>query len=109
MLKKNKFTKTEEVREFLLDEIQRHTIGPLNEHFYKDIPVFQFNSKEPSKHKQEIVKDPRSLYLAGILYPQGQKIIDEKFEEDSSQDSDQGEEEAAEDIETKNNNKEPDE
>jgi len=104
MPKKNEFTKQEEVREFLIDEIKKHTIGPLNGHFYKNIPVFQFNPKEPNKHRQEIVKDPRNLYLAGILYPQGQKNIDEKFDEDL----DNNEEESSSDIESQNRTKESD-
>jgi len=104
MLKKNQFTKQEEVREFLIDQIQKQTIGPLNGHFYKDLPVFQFNPKEPNKHRQEIVKDPRNLYLAGILYPQGQKNIDEKFEEDSNQ----NEEDLTLESDSKKNIKDPD-
>ena len=104
MPNKNEFTKQEEVREFLIDEIKKHTIGPLNGHFYKDIPVFQFNPKEPNKHRQEIVKDPRNLYLAGILYPQGQKNIDEKFDEDL----DNTEEESSSDIQSQNRIKESD-
>ena len=69
-----KINKASEAREYIIEEIKRNIVGPGNGHFHNSIPSFQFNPKDQSKHKQEILEQsPSSLYLAGILYPQKQK------------------------------------
>ena len=77
-----------EARDYIIEEVKREIVGPGNGHFRKDILSFQFNPKDLSKHKQEILDEsPSSLYMAGILYPQKTLIenIDENSEQDESE------------------------
>ena len=70
-MKNNKINSALEGREYLIDQLKKQLIGPLNEHFTSDCLVQQFNPNNPNKHKQEITpKSPIKLYSAGILFPQ---------------------------------------
>lgn len=58
-------------REYLINQLKKQLIGPLNEHFTPDCLVQQFDPDNPNKHKQEITSvSPIKLYSAGILFPQ---------------------------------------
>jgi len=77
-----------EAREYIIEEIKRHIVGPGNGHFHNATASFQFNPKDKAKHRQEILEQsPSSLYLAGILYPQKQiKDVLENYENDLDED-----------------------
>ena len=86
-----KIKNASEARDYIIEEVKREIVGPGNGHFRKDILSFQFNPKDLSKHKQEILDEsPSNLYMAGILYPQKTLIenIDENSEQDASENFD---------------------
>ena len=86
-----KIKSASDARDYIIDEVKREIVGPGNGHFRKDILSFQFNPKDLSKHKQEILDEsPSSLYMAGILYPQKTLIenVDESLDQEEIENSD---------------------
>lgn len=73
-----------ETREYLIEELKKQIIGPQDGHFTRGIASFQFSPNNPNTHKQEILaKSPRTIYTAGILYPQNSSVSVEDNEEES--------------------------
>ena len=90
----NNFNNADDTRSFLINELKKQLVGPQDGHFTSNIPSFQFSPNNSNNHKQEILpKNPRSIYTAGILFPQAAKVaeeeeIDEYNEEEISPDED---------------------
>lgn len=79
----NKIKDAVETREYLIQELKKQIIGPLDGHFTPGIASFQFTPENLSTHKQEVLsKSPRSIYTAGILFPQNSAVSLEENEEE---------------------------
>ena len=95
-MKNDKINSALEGREYLIDQLKKQLIGPLNEHFTPDCLVQQFSPNNPNTHKQEITPvRPIDLYSAGILFPQktddeinDENKIGESIDDEDEEDSD---------------------
>ena len=75
----NNFNNADDTRSFLINELKKQLVGPQDGHFTSNIPSFQFSPNNSNNHKQEILpKNPRSIYTAGILFPQAAKVAEEE-------------------------------
>lgn len=84
-----KISTTQDAREYLINHLKKQIVGPLDGHFEKNIPSFQFCPNDLSRHKQEVLKKPpRQIYSAGILYPQQNENVYEEINEDDNENLD---------------------
>lgn len=66
-----KISNTFDAREYLIKHLKKQIIGPLDGHFERNVPSYQFCPNDLARHKQEVLaKPPIQIYTAGILYPQ---------------------------------------
>ena len=64
-----------ETREYLIQELKKQLVGP-------GMSSYEYYSKDKYNHSNEILdKSPRSVYTAGILFPQGE-VNSYHFDED---------------------------
>ena len=55
-----------ETREYLIQELKKQLVGP-------GMSSYEYFSQDKYNHSNEILdKSPRSIYTAGILFPQGE-------------------------------------
>ncbi len=75
----NNFKNADDARTYLIAELKKQLVGPQDGHFTDGIASFQFSPNNLNRHKQEILaKNPRSIYSAGILFPQSSKLSEEE-------------------------------
>ena len=68
-------TSASETREYLIQELKKQLVGP-------GMSSYEYYSKDKYNHSNEILdKSPRSVYTAGILFPQGE-VNSYHFDED---------------------------
>ncbi|MDC0937865.1 helicase-related protein [Pelagibacteraceae bacterium] len=88
-----KITNSFDTREYLIDELKKQLVGPQDGHFSPNVASFQITPDNLNTHRQEILtKNPRTIYTAGILFPQEALIssennINEDFEEELTDDN----------------------
>jgi len=100
-----KISNTFQAREYLIKHLKKQIIGPLDGHFERNVPSFQFCPNDHARHKQEILtKSPRQIYTAGILYPQKNldnqnsnttKDVDEEIENENPTESENSKEDSS--------------
>ena len=65
-----------ETREYLIQELKKQLVGP-------GMSSYEYYSQDKYDHSNEILdKSPRSVYTAGILFPQGE-VNSHHFDDDN--------------------------
>ena len=65
----DKINSTLDARDYLINELKKQLVGP-------GMSNYEYFSNKENDDKNEILnKSPRTIYTAGILFPQGEKTL----------------------------------
>ena len=101
----DKINSTLDARDYLINELKKQLVGP-------GMSNYEYFSNKENDDKNEILnKSPRTIYTAGILFPQGEKnsdmAIEEEVQDDIEIDDDESSsEEKTDKFKSTNNNDE---